>query len=930
MASVLNPKVLDFSRIDPYRDKTLRDYQAENKMKIYNAWCQCNSVMLQMPTGTGKTRLFVSIVNDIMDYSERSAKTFKVLILAHRRELIDQISDHLALKYRVPHGLIMANNREKRSYPIQVGSVPTLSKRLDRWKAQKFDVIIIDEAHHVKAKSYKTIINLYPDAKLLGVTATPYRLNHAGFRPEFDQLIVSAPVSEFIKRGYLCDYEYYSIKPDSKLQRKIDRMKLDYVGDYMQKDMMDVIDNDKIRADILETYQKLAAGKKTIVYTINRDHNVHLAKKFAQAGITSASIDSQTPRYTRDSIVNQFREGQIQVLFNVNIFSEGFDCPDVEVIQLARPTKSLSMYLQQVGRGFRPAEGKDKLIVLDNVGLYNKFGFPSARRHWQYHFEGQEVDESPYTQQVKPDEDRIVKEIVEGHEEVAMLHASIDEETTITAQEESSNANSGIAKNVAPNYKEQFTEWLENNNLSSSRARFIVNTLTGIVDYFIKDHIIQNYSTIFATVDVATIKGYRKALWGNELFTTTFEGLLPRISDAIRKYITFAESLWREDVAESSNVEQPPQIATPAEQGTFGTYQEQFYAYLINHNYTKSLAKRYITTITQTIDPYIRSHIDSGYTSILSTVDVKALERLKRGLKSRARFNGLTHNLLPRPLTVLSTYISFARSLQIKETVKTEVPKEASAPDKEEVNCFADYYKYQERFIDDLQRRGFHGAAIRKYVDAILYRLDPLARKLIDPNISSFFSTGDAEMVQAYYTQLSGTDEYKAINKETNNIADLALRKYLTFLQDSTKKKEPSPIVNVVAAKKEDTSAADLVSSFEFDIMQALTGYKLADIISFQYNASLRRFTVIEPKVRQDAVGQLKEVNKIINLMVKNNFSVSDELTERRKELSQIIQINERIDKFNRWFISSVSQRKKQGLRIEQINYSPKEGCHIQ
>ena len=151
---------------------------------------------------------------------------------------------------------------------------------------------------------------------------------------------------------------------------------------------MDVMDRDGIRADILDAYQRYAGGKKAIVYTISRAHNIHLAEKFKSAGIVSAAIDSETPKEKRDEIVGKFRRGNIQVLFNVNIFSEGFDCPDVEVIQLARPTKSLSMYLQQVGRGLRPAEGKERLLILDNVGLYNKFGFPSARRKWRYHFEG--------------------------------------------------------------------------------------------------------------------------------------------------------------------------------------------------------------------------------------------------------------------------------------------------------------------------------------------------------------------------------------------------------------------------------------------------------------------------------------------------------------------------------------------------------------
>ena len=157
---------INFSEIDAAGDLTLRDYQIDNKRKIYEAWKRCRSVMLQMPTGTGKTRLFVSLAKDLHNWGIRHHQAVKILFLAHRKELIDQISTNVGVKYGLAHGMIVAQNQENRQYPIQVGSVPTLNRRLHRWADKDFDVIIIDEAHHVKANSYRKIIQEYPTAKI--------------------------------------------------------------------------------------------------------------------------------------------------------------------------------------------------------------------------------------------------------------------------------------------------------------------------------------------------------------------------------------------------------------------------------------------------------------------------------------------------------------------------------------------------------------------------------------------------------------------------------------------------------------------------------------------------------------------------------------------------------------------------------------------
>lgn len=419
-------KEINFLELRYNEDTTLREYQVENKRKIYEAWHDGKrSVMLQMPTGTGKTRLFVSIVKDFHMWGGLNKRAVKVLLLAHRKELIDQISENVSKKYGLAHGLIVSNGSEERRFPVQVGSVPTLSRRLERWSDKEFDIIIIDEAHHVKAESYRKIIDQYPEARILGVTATPYRLSGAGFYPEFDYLIQSQPVEQFINDGYLSNYEYYSIKPDSRLQMEIDNISIGFDGDYSEAGLSDCLDKDRIRAKIVDTYIQFANGKKGLVYTINRAHNENVCQAFIEKGVKAVAIDGTTPKELRDKLVEDFRDGRVDVMCNVNIFSEGFDCPDAEFVQLARPTKSLSMYLQQVGRALRPAKGKKAALILDNVGLFNRFGFPSASRNWQRYFDGsKEFEEEKIKAKHETSSSPRLRIIEEGDEVMALVHAS--------------------------------------------------------------------------------------------------------------------------------------------------------------------------------------------------------------------------------------------------------------------------------------------------------------------------------------------------------------------------------------------------------------------------------------------------------------------------------------------------------------------------
>ncbi len=372
-------------------DKTLRPYQQKAKEDIFAAWDECDNVMFQMPTGTGKTRLFTSMISDIKAWGIINQRNTRILIIAHRIELIEQISESLE-KYKVAHGIIAGGKERNLRHPVQVASIQTITHRTNADIANSLDVdfIIIDEAHHSVANSYKKLWDLYPNAKKLGVTATPWRMNHLGFTSIYEKIIVSKPIKEFIAEGWLAPYIYYSIKDGSQIHQDISSIDdFDVEGDYKISALERVMDNRTIRAGLLKSYLERAKGKKGIIYSVSRKHSDHICEEFKEAGINIVRIDSKTPRDERRLYVQRFRNGLIDIIVNVDIFSEGFDCPDIEFIQLARPTKSLVKYLQQVGRGLRPTQGKSKCIILDNVGAHLEFDLPDSDRTWELEFEGE-------------------------------------------------------------------------------------------------------------------------------------------------------------------------------------------------------------------------------------------------------------------------------------------------------------------------------------------------------------------------------------------------------------------------------------------------------------------------------------------------------------------------------------------------------------
>lgn len=382
------------------KETKLHPYQQKAKSDIFKAWDEVNHVMLQMPTGTGKTYLFSSIIHDINVWSLKTHTPNKMLVIAHRRELIDQIDKSLEV-FHVAHSVLAGPKaRRNLSNPVIVSSIQTITHPANEGDVERLKsrihFVIIDEAHHAMANTYRKLWKMFPEARFLGVTATPWRMNHSGFRRIFDKLILTQSVKKFISQGYLAPYNYFSLKPTSWVQGAINGIhKFDKWGDYDEHALIDTMDLGHIRAQLVKSYQKHAWKKKGIIYSINKQHSANICNDYRRLGVRIVDIDDSTPQALRKQYVDEFKEGKIDIIVNVNIFSEGFDCPDIEFIQLARPTRSLTMYLQQVGRGLRITEGKTKCIILDNVGMYSRFGLPDANRHWMAHFRGQDVDESP-------------------------------------------------------------------------------------------------------------------------------------------------------------------------------------------------------------------------------------------------------------------------------------------------------------------------------------------------------------------------------------------------------------------------------------------------------------------------------------------------------------------------------------------------------
>ena len=357
----------------------LFDYQEDMKERIEKALRLHRSVMAQMPTGTGKTYLLTAAIDSFVEDNPNT----KVWIVAHRKELVSQIEETIKKFYSYS-----SSKNKSLLVSVKAMSIQWLARHYNEIEEEP-GMIVIDEAHHALAKTYKEMWERFPKAKFLGLTATPCRLNGKGFTDLFDVLVQSWNIPEFISKGRLATYDFVSIKSDGVTQRLIDSLqKRGADGDYQNKEMDMLLNKRPSIEKLYQSFEEYGKDRKGIVYAINISHAKKIMGLYQEHGIKAVAIDSKTPAMERQADIEAFKKGDIQVLVNVDIFSEGFDCPDVEFVQLARPTLSLAKYLQMVGRGLRVAKGKKNCVIIDNVGLYRVFGLPSQVWNWKATFEG--------------------------------------------------------------------------------------------------------------------------------------------------------------------------------------------------------------------------------------------------------------------------------------------------------------------------------------------------------------------------------------------------------------------------------------------------------------------------------------------------------------------------------------------------------------
>lgn len=346
----------------------LRDYQLELIEKIRTEMRKgYRSICAVAPTGSGKTALSSYMLKRGSEIGKRS------WFIVHRKELIEQSAEAFD-KMGVKFGIVSPHYHENPFAPVQICSIQTLSNRYPRMKAP--DTIIYDECHHLVSKSWIKIKNIYTQAYHIGLTATPMRLDGKGLGEVFDSLVEGPNMKWLIENGHLSNYRVYA--PSS-----IDRSKLKTrMGDYKIQDIVDQVDRPTITGDAIKEYMTKARGKRAIVFCASVEHSKHVVQSFNDAGIRAMHVDAKTPTHDREKSKKLFAKGEIKVLSNVDLFGEGYDVPALEVVILLRPTKSLGLYMQQVGRSLRPVHGKDYAIILDHVGNVKEHGLPDEAREW--------------------------------------------------------------------------------------------------------------------------------------------------------------------------------------------------------------------------------------------------------------------------------------------------------------------------------------------------------------------------------------------------------------------------------------------------------------------------------------------------------------------------------------------------------------------
>lgn len=343
----------------------LRPYQADDYKKLRNAFRDYRRVCFQAPTGSGKTVIFSYIAASAQN------KGNPTIVGVHRRELIKQTLNKFAFA-GVSAGVIASGWEAQPDKLVQIASIPTLVRRLDT--APKARLLIIDECHHVASPTWSRVLDHYKGAYVLGCTATPERLDGKGLADHFETLICGPSIGELIEQGYLADMRIFTAPvPDLSNVKRV-------AGDYAKAQLAKTMSANKIVGNAVEHYRWHANGLPAIAFCCTVKHAQLVAEQFCRAGYKAASVDGSMSSDKRDAVINGLSTGRLQVVTSCDLISEGLDIPDVAVAILLRPTQSLTLYLQQVGRALRPKP--IPAIILDHAGNVNRHGSPATNRLW--------------------------------------------------------------------------------------------------------------------------------------------------------------------------------------------------------------------------------------------------------------------------------------------------------------------------------------------------------------------------------------------------------------------------------------------------------------------------------------------------------------------------------------------------------------------
>jgi DNA repair protein RadD len=330
------------------------------------------SVLMVSPTASGKTVMFCEIIR------RNAAQLKSVLVIAHRREIITQTSEKLTAN-GIRHGIILAGTSPRPLERVQVASIDTLRVRALSSTAMSLppaDLMVIDEAHHAVARTYRKLIDAYPDAIVLGATATPCRGDGRGLGGVFEVMIEAPQAETLIQKGRLVRCRVYApVDPDL---RGVGTR----TGDYIESQLADRMDRPKLIGDIVTHWHKYGERRKTVVFAVNVAHSIHLRDEFIRSGVRAEHIDGTTAKDERDATLARLASGEIELVANCMVLTEGWNMPDVGCGILARPTKQMGLFHQMVGRIRRSAPGKTDAILLDHSGAVFRHGLPEDPIEW--------------------------------------------------------------------------------------------------------------------------------------------------------------------------------------------------------------------------------------------------------------------------------------------------------------------------------------------------------------------------------------------------------------------------------------------------------------------------------------------------------------------------------------------------------------------